>query len=301
MDAIGTLGTPADERTEMLQSPSGPSTSSPDPDTVTPRHPLAVRLWHWTGATAIIGLLATGLLIFNIHPRLYWGEVGNAYLPAAFAIESPQAESAGPLPTPVPFVLRLGVHTLDVTGWVGSVLEAGSDGRYFLIFNTPESWHFGALRGWHFACAWLLVLAGLAYAAWLLRRAHWRRLLPDADQLTRAALLRELRDHLRLRPAADAERRYNLLQKIAYLILYCGLLPLMVLSGLTMSNGVTARLPQLFTLFGGRESARTLHAIGAALILLFIIVHLVEVFAGGLMRTLTPILTGRRASAPVTP
>lgn len=275
-----------------------------DAGTTPLRHPLAVRLWHWTSAAAVLALLATGLLIFNIHPRLYWGEVGNAYTPAAFAIESPAAAvpgaSASP-GTPVPFVLRWGSHTLDVTGWVGAVLDVGPDGKYFLIFNTPESWHFGALRGWHFACAWLLVVGALAYAAWLVPRAHRRRLLPEADQLTRAALVRELRDHLRLRPAADAHQRYNLLQKIAYLVLYCGLIPLMILTGLTMSNALTARFPELFTLCGGRESARTLHAIGAGLILVFILVHLFEVFAGGLVRQLMPIVTGRRAGAQGAP
>ena len=38
------------------------------------RHPLPVRVWHWANAAAIAVLLTTGLLIFDIHPHLYWGE-----------------------------------------------------------------------------------------------------------------------------------------------------------------------------------------------------------------------------------
>ena len=41
------------------------------------RHPLPVRVWHWVNAAAVVVLLMTGLLIFDIHPHLYWGEVGQ--------------------------------------------------------------------------------------------------------------------------------------------------------------------------------------------------------------------------------
>ena len=50
----------------------------------------------------------------------------------------------------------------------------------------------------------------------------------------------------------------------------------MVLTGLTMSPGFDAIAPFLLSLFGGRQSARTIHFIAANLVVLFILVHVVE-------------------------
>ena len=59
------------------------------------------------------------------------------------------------------------------------------------------------------------------------------------------------------------------------------LISLMVLTGLTMSPGFDAILPGLLDLFGGRQSARTLHFICASLVVAFIIVHLLMVVLAG--------------------
>ncbi|HTG39140.1 cytochrome b/b6 domain-containing protein, partial [Sphingomonas sp.] len=40
------------------------------------RHRLSTRLWHWTNALALLVMLMSGLMIFNAHPRLYWGSYG---------------------------------------------------------------------------------------------------------------------------------------------------------------------------------------------------------------------------------
>ena len=68
-----------------------------------------------------------------------------------------------------------------------------------------------------------------------------------------------------------------MLQKLAYIGVIFGLLPLMVLTGLTMSPAVTAALPFLFDMFGGRQSARTIHFVVANLLVLFVLVHVVQV------------------------
>ena len=68
-----------------------------------------------------------------------------------------------------------------------------------------------------------------------------------------------------------------MLQKLAYLAVIFVLLPVMVLTGLTMSPAVTAAVPVLFDLFGGRQSARTIHFLVANLLVLFVLVHVVEV------------------------
>ena len=56
---------------------------------------------------------------------------------------------------------------------------------------------------------------------------------------------------------------YNVLQKLTYLIVIFVVLPLIVLTGMTMSPGLDAAFPWLVDLFGGRQTARTIHFICA--------------------------------------
>lgn len=258
------------------------------------RHPLSVRLWHWVTATAVAGLLFTGFNILNIHPRLYWGEVGNAHTNAIIALES--TEPGGPLTAthPAPTAFRVGSHRWNVTGHLGVVVDAGEDGLYFMMVATPDSWHFGGMRAWHFVFAWTLFLAWACYSIYLLLGGRLRRtLLPSATQVRARAIVQDLWNHLRLRsPRGEAARHYNLLQKLSYLLILFGLVPLIVLSGLTMSNAVTARFPELYALFDGRQSARTIHALAAMALCLFIFVHIVQLFIAGFVNEMRSMITG---------
>jgi len=88
------------------------------------------------------------------------------------------------------------------------------------------------------------------------------------------------------------------LQKLAYLSVIFLLLPTMILSGLTMSPAVTAALPVLFDLFGGRQSARTVHFVVANLLVLFVLVHVFEVVLAGLFNGMRSMITGRYVIKP---
>jgi thiosulfate reductase cytochrome b subunit len=55
----------------------------------------------------------------------------------------------------------------------------------------------------------------------------------------------------------------------------------MLLTGITMSPGMDARLHLLTDLFGGRQSARTVHFLAACSLVLFVAVHLAAVLAAG--------------------
>lgn len=258
------------------------------------RHPLSVRLWHWLTAATVVGLLFTGFNILNIHPRLYWGEVGNVHTTPIIALESTEAGGPRAATHPAPAAFRLGSHRWNVTGHLGVVVDAGEDGLYFMIVDTPESWHFGGMRAWHFAFAWMLFLAWACYGIYLLVGGRLRRtLLPSAGQVTAHAIAQDLWDHLRLHaPRGEAARHYNLLQKVSYLIVLFGLIPLMILSGLTMSNSVTARFPELYSLFSGRQSARTIHALSAVALCLFVFVHIVQLFVAGFINEVRSMITG---------
>src|SRR6185312_11829078 len=132
-------------------------------------------------------------------------------------------------------------------------------------------------RGVHFLSAWVAVLNGLAYVVWGFYACHFRsNFVPGQRQLEWKNIAAVLGKHLRLRNPAE-EHGYNLLQKLAYSAVVFGLLPLAILSGLTMSPGFTAAFPQLFTLFGGRQSARTIHFILANALILFVVIHVAMV------------------------
>ena len=91
-------------------------------------------------------------------------------------------------------------------------------------------------------------------------------------------LWHDIKDHARLRfPTGDAALRYNILQKLSYFGVIFILLPLVILTGLTMSPGMNAAWPWLLDVFGGRQSARSIHFLCAMLLAAFILVHLVMV------------------------
>src|SRR5258708_886087 len=125
----------------------------------------------------------------------------------------------------------------------------------------------------------------------LLLGGHLRRdLLPSGRDL--AHIGRSLWDHLRLRfPKGEEAKRYNVLQKLAYLATVFALGPLIVLAGLTMSPRLDASFPVLLDNFGGRQSARAIHFLCAAALLRFVVIHLVMVGLSGLCTNPRPIIT----------
>lgn len=219
------------------------------------RHPLAVRLWHGLNALCLLVLLVSGLQILNAHPALYWGN-----------------------------------DSLFSHPWVSF---GSGDNPAFPSWITLPPWQdLAAGRHWHFFFAWIFVTSGCAYALYALAsRRLSRELLPQGGELR--GLGRSFLDHLRLRfPEGEAARHYNPLQKLSYLIVIFGLLPLMILTGLTMSPGMDARFHFLPLLFGGRQSARTIHFLTACTLVLFFVIHMLALLAAGPVREIRAIITG---------
>ena len=254
------------------------------------RHPLPVRVWHWVNAAAVVVLLMTGLLIFDIHPHLYWGETGQEGEGAFLSLSGTHLDQPRP-----DTQLQIGRLRWNATGVLGSVIDDGFGGKYLLVAAAPEDWQFGATRGWHFAFAWFLGLSLPLYGAYLLASGRLNRvLLPTRGDLKPRNILHELWQHARLkRTRGESSRHYNFLQKISYLVVLCVLIPAMILSGLSMSNTVTAAFPDLATLFGGHQSARSVHFIAAMLLLAFVLVHVFQVFVAGFINMTRSMITGR--------
>ncbi|MCE3543562.1 cytochrome b/b6 domain-containing protein, partial [Escherichia coli] len=106
-------------------------------------------------------------------------------------------------------------------------------------------------RRWHFFFAWFFVINGFVYLLYGLIAGHFRRdIVPTKDQLTPQHLAHEIGEHARLRfPKGEEARRYNSLQKLTYMAVIFILLPLMVLTGLTMSPGFDSIFPWLLDVF----------------------------------------------------
>src|SRR5919197_1104878 len=139
---------------------------------------------------------------------------------------------------------------------------------------------------------WVNVLNGIAYFAYSLWSRHLARdLVPAPRELK--SIGASIKDHLLLRhPSGDASRRYNVLQKLAYLGVIFILLPLVILMGWAMSPWLNAVAPGWVDFFGGRQSARTIHFIVAFLLVLFVLIHVFEVIISGLWNHLRSMITG---------
>jgi thiosulfate reductase cytochrome b subunit len=253
------------------------------------RHPLLVRATHWVNALCLLVLLLSGLQILNAHPAFYWGEVSHFDRPFA-AIEATTAANGD-----LKGQLTVAGARLDTTGVLGASKSGGDQlqARAFPSWMTlPGYLDLGAGRRWHFAFAWVLVINGLIYLGFAIGTGRTRAMLkPTREELR--GLGRSVLDHLRLRFAHGEEARdYNILQKLAYLAVIFGLLPLMLLTGLVMSPAMYARLPFLAELFGGRQSARTIHFLVASGLVSFFLVHVAMVIAAGPINEMRSILTG---------
>lgn len=272
--------------------PAPPYPASPDAAVAAAalvrRHRLSTRLWHWVNAAALLVLLMSGLMIFNAHPRLYWGEYG-ANPDRAWLEIGATASGEG--------VTRIGALFLHTTGVLGVYTDgAGQVQRdAFPGWATiPSTYSLADARIWHLAFAWVLAGGLLIYLLWSLANGHIRRDLHiTRREWSPAHLWRDVRDHARLRFATGAAAlRYNTLQKIAYASVLFGLLPLMIATGLAMSPGMDAAWPWLSAVWGGRQSARSVHFIVAFALVAFFLVHILMVLLAGPLNELRSIVTG---------
>jgi thiosulfate reductase cytochrome b subunit len=275
-----------------IGDPATPSGVSGPRRVLIRRHSVAVRVTHWVNVVCLTILLMSGLQIFNAHPALYIGNDSDFDHPV-LAINAERQE--GTPPRGVTTVLG---YRMDTTGVLGvSHDRAGNAVMHaFPPWATLPSWYSLADgRQWHFLFAWLFVLNGLVYLLHgFLTRHVWRDLVPSLHELRGAG--RVFWDHLRFRyPEGDEARRYNVLQKLAYLLIVLLALPLMLLTGLTMSPRLNAAVPELLAVFGGRQSARTIHFAVAVLLVGFVVLHVGMVVASGAWNNMRSMVSGRYA------
>ncbi|MDQ0839300.1 cytochrome b/b6 domain-containing protein [Sphingomonas faeni] len=226
----------------------------PPAGAIVPRHRFSTMLWHWVNAVAIFILLGSGLGISNAHPRLYWGMFG-ANFDHAWA------------------------NLPDMPAWI----------------TIPTTYDLAMSRRWHLFFALVLAFGLLAFMVASLLNRHFQRDLRIATrEVAPPHIWADAKAHLAFR-FRDPNRpgTYNILQKIAYAMVIFVLLPMMIFSGLTLGPGMDAAWPWLLDVFGGRQSARSIHFICAMLIGGFVVLHLVLVILAGAVNEVRSMITGK--------
>ena len=254
------------------------------------RHRLPVRAMHWINALCLFVLLMSGLQIFNAHPALYWGIASNFTAPALALTAKPAADGQLRGET------QIGRIRFASTGVLGASNNMAGERvrRGFPTWATiPGPRNLAEGRRWHFFFAWLFVINGLLFWLWSWRARHLSRdLAPTGNELR--GIGQSIREHLRFRhPTGEAATRYNVLQKLAYLLVIFVFGPGIVLMGLAMSPHLDSVLGWMVDLVGGRQSARTIHFIIAFAFVAFIAVHVFMVLVSGPVNQLRAMITGR--------
>ena len=253
------------------------------------RHRLPVRIMHWINVVCLTILFMSGLNIFNAHSSLNWGK-------SSYNGKEPLLEIGAKMSGErIIGVTRIGGREFETTDRLGAFYDSSGEVslRAFPSWITVPSTQWLAMaRRWHFFFAWLFVINGLAYVAWSVLSRHLSRDLAPTKRDWKS-IGRSIVDHIKFKhPTGEEAKRYNVLQKLAYLAVIFVLLPLVILMGLAMSPWLNGVLPGWVDLFGGRQSARTLLFIAAWLLVGFVLIHVFEVIVSGMWNHLRSMITG---------
>lgn len=231
--------------------------------------PLWVRLCHFLNFAFIMLLIRSGLSILMDHPRLYFNDHCT-----------PGSEWLRLTPIKVPR---------------DRIWTAKDDARYISpLVSTPGYRHtVGVARVWHFINVHGFILTGAVFIALLFTTGQWRRLVPDSFSIVPEAWATWVHyATFHLPPEPNGFYAYNALQKLSYFAVIFGLGPLAILTGIAMSPAVVNRFPWYARLFGGRQSARSIHFLNMVCFVGFIVVHVALVAVTGFARNMNHIVLG---------
>ena len=260
------------------------------------RHSLTLRVTHWINAIVLAVLLMSGLNIFNAHPALYWGNSTYTGAPPVLelgAVKTAEGEIKG--------VTRVFGRKFYTTGFLGASggRKEGADVRGFPSWLTipGESW-LSLARRWHF----FFDLAPGSERHSIHGLLHCKRASASGTPSHQGGLAFHGKNHHRPplpeTPERGKTRRYNVLQKLAYLAVTLLLVPMAILMGLGMSPALDSLFSGWVDIFGGRQSIRTFHFIISWALVLFTMVHVLQVIVHGFWNNLRSMITGHYRIEP---
>ena len=210
--------------------------------------PLWLRISHYINLLFIGLLIRSGIQILGAHPRLYWNDGSN-----------PKREWIKFTKSKVP---------------ENKLYTSMDDEKPVTpLLALPGGDNLGLGRLWHFFTILFWVLNGVIYVVLLFATGEWSRLIPTSWSIIPDAwhtLLTYLSFHI---PPASDFHPYDPLQQLAYAAVVFLLGPFMILTGAAMSPSIEGRFPWYVKLFGGKQTARSLHFLSMIAFVLFILVH----------------------------
>lgn len=231
--------------------------------------PLWVRYCHFFNFLFVMMLIRSGISILMDHPRLYFNDDCT-----------PDTEWIRFTPLKVP---------------KDRIWTAKDDARYITpIVGTPGYRHtIGVARVWHFIDVHGFIVTGLFFVAMLFDTEQWRRLVPTSSVVLLQAWNTWVHyATFNLPPEPNGFYGYNALQQIAYFAVVFVFGPVAILTGIAMSPAVVNRFPRYAKLFGGRQSARSIHFITMLSFFAFIVVHVTLISMTGFRRNMNHIVMG---------
>jgi len=238
--------------------------------------PVWVRYCHFFNFLFVMLLIRSGLSILMDHPRLYFNDDCT-----------PGSEWIRFTPLKVPR---------------DRIWTAKDDARYISpLVGTPGYRHtIGVARVWHFIDVHGFIATGIVFIALLLSTDQWKRIVPTSPLVLLQAwntFVHYATFHLL--PEPNGFYGYNALQQIAYFTVVFVFGPLAIMTGIAMSPAVVNRFPWYARIFGGRQSARSIHFLTMFSFLAFLVVHVTLIVMTGFVRNMNHIVMGTDDQNPM--
>lgn len=161
--------------------------------------------------------------------------------------------------------------------------------------TIPDYYSLAVARDWHVIFSLVFAFSLLAFLILAIANGHLRRdIFARAREWKPSSIGRDIVQHLKFN-FEHGGAKYNVLQKIAYSGVILVLIPLMIFTGMAMSPGMEAAWPWLSEMFGGRQSARSIHFLAAWGLFAFFVIHILLVLASGPIRQVRDMITGGKA------
>ena len=238
--------------------------------------PVWIRWSHFFNLVFLFMLIRSGLSILMDHPRLYLND-----------------------------------HCTPGTEWIrftplrvpeDRIWTAKEDARYISpLFALPGYRHtVGVARSWHFLNVYGFVFTGIFFVCGLLTSNQWERLIPTSLAVFSSAWNTFVHyANFQLPPEPNGFYGYNALQQLAYFATIFVMAPLSIITGMAMSPALVNRFPMYARIFGGRQTARSIHFLLLVGFLGFTIVHGALVVMTGFARNMNHIVLGTDDTRPM--
>ena len=158
--------------------------------------------------------------------------------------------------------------------------------------TLPQRYDLAESRDWHVLFSWPFGVGLLVFWIAMLIGGHfWRDLRTRQEEWKPAAIWADVVKHAKL-DFTHVGAKYSFLQKLTYGIVLGVLLPVMVFTGLAISPGFEPAAPWLVDIFGGRQSARSIHFLAAWTLFAFFVIHILLVLLSGPAKQMRDMITG---------